>query len=389
MKKLQLILLLFLTPVLFAAELPKICLNMIVKNESQVIERCLASVKPMIDYWVIVDTGSTDGTQEIIKNFMKDIPGDLYERPWFNFEHNRNEALELALGKSQYILIIDADDILLYEPDFKLPKLDKEGYYMKIEYGGTTYSRIHLFRNSSDWKWGGVIHEALIGPSYKVSTYLEGVKMKIIGGGDRSNDPDKYKRDAAILEKALEKEPNHTRYTFYLAQSYHNAGMPEKAIEVYERRIALGGWEQEIFWSLYQIAIAKETLKLSEEEISKAYYRAYEYMPTRAEPLYRLCNYYRLKGHYLIAYNLAKFGLDLEEPERDLFTESWIYQYGLLLEYSINAYWVGHYVECLKACKDLLADPNIPQGVRECTEKNMGFAIDKLSPESKKKHAKV
>src|SRR5580704_1601575 len=56
-----------------------ICLNMIVKNESRVIQRCLDSVKHIIDYWVIVDTGSTDGTQNVIKDFMKDIPGDLYE----------------------------------------------------------------------------------------------------------------------------------------------------------------------------------------------------------------------------------------------------------------------------------------------------------------------
>src|SRR5574340_542399 len=92
-----------------------ICLNMIVKNESKVIERCLASVKPIIDTWVIVDTGSTDGTQAIVREFLKDIPGELHERPWVNFGHNRNEALELARGKADYLLLIDADDKLAYE----------------------------------------------------------------------------------------------------------------------------------------------------------------------------------------------------------------------------------------------------------------------------------
>src|SRR2546428_69578 len=71
----------------------KICLNMIVKNESHVITRCLGSVLPLIDYWVIVDTGSDDGTQKIIKDFMqeKGVSGELHERPWINFSHNRNE----------------------------------------------------------------------------------------------------------------------------------------------------------------------------------------------------------------------------------------------------------------------------------------------------------
>src|ERR1700722_17972902 len=96
------LLLLFLPILSHAKERPfeeKICLNMIVKNESKVIQRCLDSVKPHIDYWVIVDTGSTDGTQEIIKKHMKGIPGKLYERPWKNFGESRSEAFDLAKGK--------------------------------------------------------------------------------------------------------------------------------------------------------------------------------------------------------------------------------------------------------------------------------------------------
>jgi glycosyltransferase involved in cell wall biosynthesis len=69
-----------------------ICLNMIVKNEAPVIGRCLASVRPLIDQWVIVDTGSTDGTQALIREALADLPGVLIERPWVDFAHNRNEA---------------------------------------------------------------------------------------------------------------------------------------------------------------------------------------------------------------------------------------------------------------------------------------------------------
>ena len=75
---------------------PTICLNMIVKNEAHVIERCLASARPLIDAWCIVDTGSSDGTQGTIRALMAGIPGTLHERPWKNFGHNRTEALQLA-----------------------------------------------------------------------------------------------------------------------------------------------------------------------------------------------------------------------------------------------------------------------------------------------------
>src|SRR3990167_6567765 len=72
-----------------------VCLNMIVKNEAHVIERCLESVLPLIDSWVILDTGSTDGTQDVIRNFFaqRGIPGELFESPWVNFAHNRNQGL--------------------------------------------------------------------------------------------------------------------------------------------------------------------------------------------------------------------------------------------------------------------------------------------------------
>ena len=54
-----------------------VCLNMIVKNEKRVIQECLLSVKPLINYWVIVDTGSSDGTQNIIKRTMQGLPGEF------------------------------------------------------------------------------------------------------------------------------------------------------------------------------------------------------------------------------------------------------------------------------------------------------------------------
>src|SRR5579862_9029896 len=101
-----------------------ICLNMIVKNESKVIQRCLETVKKIIDQWVIVDTGSTDGTQNIVRKCLKEVPGALYERPWVNFAVNRNEALHLARNRADYILFIDADEKLEISYDFDKKSLD-------------------------------------------------------------------------------------------------------------------------------------------------------------------------------------------------------------------------------------------------------------------------
>ncbi|MBR1232873.1 hypothetical protein [Bradyrhizobium sp. AUGA SZCCT0182] len=93
----------------------RICLSMIVKNESAVIRRCLAPVQPIINSWVICDTGSTEGTQEIIRDFARyDIPGELHDRPWQDSAHNRNQALAL----------LEADDELELSADYRMPLLN-------------------------------------------------------------------------------------------------------------------------------------------------------------------------------------------------------------------------------------------------------------------------
>src|SRR3954470_18971390 len=103
---------------------PTVCLNMIVKDEAHVIRRCLDSVRPLIDSWVIVDTGSTDGTQDVIREHLGDLPGTLMERPWVDFAHNRTEALDYARGAADYTFVIDADEVLELDEGFELPLLE-------------------------------------------------------------------------------------------------------------------------------------------------------------------------------------------------------------------------------------------------------------------------
>lgn len=376
----KILLFLFAFTYVFCA--PTICLNMIVKNESKVIERSLSSVKPYIDYWVIVDTGSTDGTQEIIKKFMKGVPGELYERPWINFSHNRNEALQLARPKADYLLFIDADDILTYSDGFHWPNLERDSYSMNIQYGNLFYARTQLIKSSLDWRWEGVVHEALVSSQAASKETLNGVTMVIVGGGDRSNDPEKYLKDAKMLEAALETDPNHTRNMFYLAQSYRDAQKPELAIKYYNKRVQMGGWDQEVFWSLYQIAKIQEGMNVPEETLFKSYYDAFQYRPSRIEPLFRLAQYYRFKKNYFLGYLVSKHGLEIPRTNDYLFVESSIYDYDLLLEYSICAYWIGKYKESYQASSRLLENEHLPQNVIECVQKNLKFALDKLTLEN-------
>src|SRR5579859_1002358 len=108
----------------------RVCVSMIVRNEAHVIERCLGSLKPYVHSWAISDTGSSDGTQDIVRRFMDDLPGELIERPWHDFATNRNEVLELAKKYGDYALIIDADEVIEADPDFVWCKLGAPGYLL-------------------------------------------------------------------------------------------------------------------------------------------------------------------------------------------------------------------------------------------------------------------
>lgn len=361
-----------------------VCLNMIVKNETAVLKRCLDSVKPMVDYWVISDTGSSDGTQEMIKEHMKDIPGELHENPWKNFEYNRNKALELAKDKADYILFIDADEFFVYEPGFALPPLEKDCYYMNMSNGIMNTKKIHMINNHLAWEWKGVLHEALIPKpeyQYRSSAVIEGVKKLFTNEGARSKNPDKYKHDAELLEAALEKEPNNRRYVFYLARSYETAGDLQAALKNYEKRFAMLGWDEEAFEAALAIGLLREKLKYPSEQVVDAYAKAYKFRPSRVESLYYLAGHLRQQQDYERAYQVAKVGISVPLSSDVLFVQPWIYDYGMALELSACAYWVGRYDECQQLSQALLKNENMSPENRRVVQKNLEYANLKLLAE--------
>ncbi len=358
---------------------PKVCLNMIVKDESKVITRCLASVLNLIDYWIIVDTGSTDGTQQIIKDYMaeKNIPGELYERPWKNFGHNRNEALILAKNKADYIFFIDADNFYEYDSNFKLPTLDKDFYYTNLLDAGTKYPRISLIKNDLNWEWKGVLHEAVCCDVARNYATLENVNQIVRTDGARSKDAQKYEKDAAVFEEALKDEPNNSRYVFYLAQSYRDAGNNQKALENYEKRAKMGDWEEEVFYSLLRIGNLQEALKMPFDTVMASYKKAFQFRKTRMEPLYHMIQLFEQQGNYNAGYLVGKIAQTLPPTTDLLFVQQWIYEYGMLLELSVCAYWIGKYEECQQISVELLKK-ELPADIKTITENNLAFANDKL-----------
>ena len=378
MKKLFLVFVCFCLQMFAGQEPPNrktVCLNMIVKDESPVIRRCLASVKGLIDYWVIVDTGSTDGTQEVIREFMKDVPGELYERPWINFAHNRNEALQLAKDKADYLLIIDADEQLLFDENFVKPSWDKDFYYVTVLDTTVSFQRVHLVNAKLNWSWVGVLHEMLVCSEARTSDLLKGVQNSARArDGHRCQDPLKYKRDADLLEAALKDDPNNSRYVFYLAQSYFNIQDYEASLRNYERRALMGGWDEEVFFSHYMAGRLKQALSRPFEDIVKSYKAAYLARNIRAEPLFRLGCLYLKNQDYVLAYPLLKMAASMPRPEKDLlFVEQEVYDYAAAFEAANSAALLGKDEEALKGYTKLVECKNFPEQLRKDLTNNIVF----------------
>ncbi len=338
----------------------RICLNMIVKNEASVIERCLASVKPWIDHWVIVDTGSTDGTQSLIRDFMRGVPGELHERPWRNFAHNRNEALELARPCAEHLLFIDADEVLAMSPGFAWPALDGEAYRFACEYAELRYHRNALIATRLPWRWVGVLHEYLDCALPHSWGFLSGPAIVVSHDGARARDPNTYLRDIEVLERALQAEPGNSRYVFYLAQSLRDAGQAAPARARYLQRASMGGWEEERWCAQFRAAQLGERVGLPPEQVREAYLAAYQARPSRAEPLYELARYHRERSEFALAHLFAQQAAAMALPGDVLFVDATVYAWRALDELVVAAYYVGDIAQGRVALQKLLAEQKFP-----------------------------
>ena len=329
---------------------PTLCLNMIVKNESKIILRFLTSVYTLLDSYCICDTGSTDNTIDLIITFFqeKKIPGKIVKEPFRDFGYNRTFALKCCEDciHSDYLLLLDADMILEINQDsnaihqFK-KNLIHDAYLINQGTVKFHYKNIRIIKNRQGYIYWGVTHEYVkLSENCNIHT-LDKEDIFILDIGDGGCKEDKIIRDIRLLSNGLKDVPNNDRYTFYLANSYRDKGDYEIAIKYYKKRMELRGWIEEIWFSCYMIGNCYKRIGKMEKAI---YYwlEAYNIYPCRIENLYKIIKYYRICGkHYLanIFYRIA----DEERKKTDkwsyLFTELDVYTCKLDYEMSIIGYY--------------------------------------------------
>ena len=377
-----------------------ICLNMIVKNEAHIILESLNNIYKYIDYWVISDTGSTDQTVDIIKKFFieKNIPGEIVYHEWKNFGHNRSMALLAAYKKSDYIFIMDADDITVGNIVF--PQVMNADAY-NVDFGSSfTYKRMIILNNNLIWEYLGVLHE------YVSCKNKLNLKIEYIGNsfyiqsrrlGDRSKDKQKYLKDAEILVNAIEKNEDINlipRYCFYAGQSYKDYNDHENSIKYYKKRIEYGGWVEELFISYMEIgnAMIKLRPKYSIDQIVDTFMSGYKILPKRVECLFYLANFYYNINMLEDAFKIASIGSIIKYPSNCiLFIYKSIYDYGvkellfkILLKIQINNITIKNFTieKITEKLNDItgtmLCDNIVPDNIKHSIVKMLKLPINTL-----------
>ena len=286
---------------------------MIVKNEAHVIARCLRSVKPYIDSYSISDTGSTDSTMDIIRAELANIPGTLTSDPWLGFGPSRNVALRRATGT--HVLFIDADEVLehLEGPLDLNPEFD--GFYLQQMRPEMTFWVTRIIRNDSRWSWVGKLHEYLSFDNAKHGR-ITNFQIRPYFDSQRNVSGNKFLSDLAHFESD-ERTP---RNVFYHAQTLRDmGGRKEEAIQKYLERSAMGGWEEEVYYSLWQAAALMEATGRPSHEVAAAYYGAYFYRPSRFEALRDLCRLLRKYKRWEEIYHISS--LNIRPSENILFID--------------------------------------------------------------------
>jgi glycosyltransferase involved in cell wall biosynthesis len=349
---------------------------MIVRNESGVVARALRSVRGLVDYWVVCDTGSTDATPAVVLETMSGVPGELHRVAWRDFGHNRTRAVRLARGKADYILVLDADMVANVRAPFK-EKLTSDLYQIRYE-GPLDYSQPMLLADGHDWEYVGVTHEHVYAPTAGAAAPLAELTLThFADGGMRA---DKFERDVRLLTAEVASDPSNPRSLFYLAQSYRDLGRHAEALAWYERRVAHGGgWDEEVWCAMHQAARMKQQLGRGWDEVLADYLKAYAFRPARLEPLYEVVRHYREREEFQLGYLYgALAGHGPPYPEDRLFIERAVYEYLLPLEYGVCAYANGRTAEAVGAFNRVLACDALPDWVADAAVRGRGMALDLL-----------
>lgn len=262
-----------------------VCLTLMVKDEARYIRAALESAKGLYDRLTVVDTGSTDGTQAIIREVAPEAV--IVDRAWVSYAHGRNETLRLAEKQGcDYILMMDGDETFADKPD-GWGQLTADVYY--LHYAGEFDSaQARLIKAGYPWEYKDPVHAYLdcAAPGL-VHEHL--ARPRIVHHGEIRHFTEKLVTDIQTLVGMVESGGASARTVFNLAKALEGLGERDEAERFYRHRVELGDDSEEAFYARYKLGclLAMKDFAAGARELVAAW----EMRPWRVEPLRTLAIY--------------------------------------------------------------------------------------------------
>lgn len=254
-----------------------ISLCMIVRNEEQTLRACLESVRPYVDEICILDTGSTDSTPSIAREFadvfVVDTSFNDSEGRLEHFGQARQRSFDIA--NHDWVLWLDADDVLTGGEHLEALTRDTRPcqYYFEYDYatdanGKVTFQldRERLSYPRSEFRWEGAIHEVLV-PRTHVSTIRE-PSVRVIHHRQKKTGPTDPGRNLRLLKNQFDRSA--PRNLFYLAREEHTSGLLADALMHFEMYVTISTWDEEKYTALCDMADIHLSLRQFEKALTSA-----------------------------------------------------------------------------------------------------------------------
>ena len=262
--------------------MPLLGLVAIVKDEAPRLERLVESASEFVDVWTFVDTGSSDGTPELLEDLLAGVPHQVERRPWVDFATNLSEMHEIAKGSADWLLRVDADMTMEVSPSAEAmrswlrtdPDPEIDAWMVELVSGSKVWRLPLLVRGELEWRYREPVHSWL-DTNGRETRPLRGLILYPHQDNPRGQGREKYLEHVRLLAPGY--DAGEPRATFYLAEALRNLGYLEDAAAVYRKRAGMGGFEEEAWFAQYRAA----ELAGDPEELLEAWRRR----PARHEPL--------------------------------------------------------------------------------------------------------
>lgn len=338
------------------------------KDEENNVFRTLDSIKDVVSTLVIYDTGFTDDTVDMIKNYcdVYNIRLFIKHGKFVDYGTSRNVLLKFCeeIESIDYILLMDMNDELKNPEEFIKTQLIDTAYYLPMEWlevngNVLNYTSIRLIKNRSGWRYKRKIHEYLVNedPRFTASSLDGNFKLYQDRKHDNEKTSKRYESDIKLLLESYDeyksdpengdtgnfcRDLNYLGVTYlcianiYRNDKYEYQRLLNKSFQYFkERTIQNSDFHEETFNANLHCGIILEELECHWDACSMFFFKAMELCPNRIEPMLNIANHYIKEKLFSLAFMFLNHACKLEIPKVNLSLLKYLWDYTRFKYYSV------------------------------------------------------